>query len=69
MIFLFIGSFTVLLISLGLFWNQAIFVDEYGLSPVDVTGGEFWLTMDWLRIFLLCVLTIVTGFSIRKKTK
>lgn len=60
----FLLSFFSLLISLRLFWNLGIFVDEYGLSSDIVNGGEFWLTMDWLRLLLLLLLCIVSGFSI-----
>lgn len=63
-IVIFVVSFVTLLISLKLFWNTAIFVDEYGLSLDIVNGGDFWLTMDWLRIFLLFILCSVSGISI-----
>ena len=53
-----------LIISLKLFWNLGIFVDEYGLSPDIVDGGDFWLTMDWLRLLLLLLLCVVSGISI-----
>lgn len=58
---LFLLSFVSLLISLKLFWNLGIFVDEHNLSPDVVNGGDFWLMMDWLRLLLLLVLCIVTG--------
>ncbi|MBD7984300.1 hypothetical protein H9649_06900 [Sporosarcina sp. Sa2YVA2] len=67
MIMLFIISFASLLISLKLFWNFGIFVDEYNLSPAIVNGGDFWLTMDWMRLLLLFVLSMITGFGIFKK--
>lgn len=67
MITLFIISFVSLLISLKLFWNMGIFVDEYNLSPSIVNGGDFWLTMDWMRLLLLFVICIITGFGIFKK--
>lgn len=60
----FLLSFFSLLISLRLFWNLGIFVDEYGLSPDIVNGGEFWLTMDWLRLLLLFLLCVVSAISI-----
>ena len=63
-ILVFILSFFSLLISLKLFWNLGIFVDEYGLSPDLVNGGDFWLTMDWLRLLLLLLVCIVSGISI-----
>ncbi|MGG4264261.1 hypothetical protein [Peribacillus simplex] len=45
----FLLSLSSLLISLKLFWNLGIFVDEYGLNADIVNGGDLLLTMDWLR--------------------
>lgn len=61
---IFILSFTALIISLKLFWNTAIYVDEYGADPVAVYGGEFWLYMAWLRLPLLAIVTIISGFKL-----
>ncbi|MGG4554572.1 hypothetical protein [Paenibacillus humicus] len=57
-------SFLSLIISLKLFWNMGIFVDEYGLSPSAVNGGDFWLLMDWLRLLLLFLLCIISGVNL-----
>ncbi|GIP56716.1 hypothetical protein [Paenibacillus woosongensis] len=57
-------SFLSLIISLKLFWNMGIFVDEYGLSPSAVNGGDFWLLMDWLRLLLLFLLCIIFGVNL-----
>lgn len=65
----FILSLFSLLISLKLFWNLGVFVDEYGLSPDVVDGGDFWLAMDWLRLFILFLLCVISGFSILKNRK
>ncbi|MFJ7825653.1 hypothetical protein [Psychrobacillus sp. NPDC096623] len=63
-IVLFLLSLSSLLISVRLFWNLSIFVDEYGLSTDIVNGGGFWLSMDWLRLLLLLLLCVVSGISI-----
>jgi hypothetical protein len=63
-IIVFLLSLFSLLISLKLFWNLGIFVDESGLSPDIVNGGNFWLAMDWLRLLLLLLLCVVSGISI-----
>lgn len=66
---IFLLSLVSLLISLKLFWNKAVFVDEYNISPDIVNGGDFWLTMDWLRLlflFLLCVVSVVNIFGEEK---
>ncbi|GAA0133965.1 hypothetical protein YSY43_08050 [Paenibacillus sp. YSY-4.3] len=61
---LFSLSFLSLIISLKLFWNMGIFVDEYGLSFSIVNGGDFWLLMDWLRLLLLFLLCIISGVKL-----
>lgn len=63
-IVIFVISFISLFISLKLFYNLAIFSDEFGTSPSVVNGSDFWLMMDWLRMFLLFVLCLVSGISI-----
>ncbi|MGG0175147.1 hypothetical protein [Gottfriedia acidiceleris] len=60
----FLLSLFSLLISLKLFLNLGIFVDESGLSPNIVNGGVLWLTMDWLRLLLLLLLCVVSGINI-----
>lgn len=62
----FVLSLLLLFISLKLFWNTGIFIDEYNLSPDIVNGGEFWLSMDWLRLLLLFLLCIVSGINMFK---
>lgn len=61
---IFVLSFIALIISLKLFWNIAIYVDEYGTDPVAVYGGEFWLYMAWLRMPLLAIVSIVSGIKL-----
>lgn len=63
----FLLSLFSFLISLKLFWSLGVFVDEKGLSPDVVNGGDFWLAMDWLRLFLLFLLCVVSGISLFKK--
>lgn len=61
---IFIFSGIALLISLRLFCNMGIYVDEYNTSPTAVCGGEFWLYMDWLRLVLLAIVTMVSGIKV-----
>ena len=56
---LFILSSISLIISVKLFWNMGIYVDEYNTSPNIVYGSDFWLLMSWLRLFILGVLTLI----------
>lgn len=62
----FLISFISLLISLKLFWNMAIYADEYNSSAIIIHGGNFWLLMDWLRLlllFLLCIISVINIFK------
>lgn len=63
---IFILSTIALIISVKLFWNMGIYVDEYGTSANIVSGGEFWLLMDWLRLFILLVLSIFSFVKLFK---
>ena len=64
---LFAVSLLTLLISLKLFWNMGVYVDEAGTSPDKVCGGEFWLYMDWLRLLLLIGASALTFRNIFEK--
>ncbi|MFD3258151.1 hypothetical protein ACE3MQ_06040 [Paenibacillus lentus] len=68
-ILIFALSFLSLIISLKLFWNLGIFVDEYNISPDIVSGGKFWLLMDWLRLLLLFLLCVISAVNIFKGYK
>ena len=63
-VLLFIISLVCFIISINLFWNHAIFVDEFNTNMELVSGGKFWNTMDWLRLGLSGLLTILTGVNI-----
>lgn len=64
---IFILNVICLLISLKLFWNIAIYVDEFNTSPDVVLGGSLWLTMDWIRLGALILLCILSGIRLLKK--
>lgn len=66
-IIIFIGSLLALIISLKLFWNMGVFVDEFNTSPDVVCGGDFWLYMDWLRLFILAIITVASGINLLKE--
>ncbi|MBP3475106.1 MAG: hypothetical protein J6K48_02135 [Lachnospiraceae bacterium] len=68
-VIIFIGSLLALIISVKLFWNMGIFVDEFNTSPDVVCGGNFWSYMDWLRLFVLAIITIVSGINLFKNSK
>jgi uncharacterized membrane protein len=64
---IFVLSLICLVISAKLFINMAIFTDEFNTSPDIVCGGDFWLSMDWLRLALLFVISIVSGIKLFEK--
>ena len=66
-IIVFAMSFLTFLISVKLFWNMGVYVDEAGTSPDKVCGSDFWLYMDWLRLLLLLTISAITLKSIFEK--
>lgn len=64
---IFILSFISLVISLILFWNIAVYVDDFGADPVAVYGSDFWLYMAWLRLLLLSIITLISGIKLFSK--
>ena len=63
---IFVLSLVCLIISVKLFFNLAIYVDEFNTSPDVVLGGEFWLSMNWLRLVLSGIICILSGISLFK---
>ena len=43
-----------------LFYNLGIFVDEFNTSPSVVYGGDLWLYGEWLILFALAVLLVIS---------
>lgn len=61
-----------LVISVGLFWNAAIFADEHNTSIGDMCGGTAWLYADWGRLFLSAaavVLSLILYFTVKDSEK
>ena len=63
-IIIFILSSISLIISLKLFWNLGVYVDEKGTSPDGVLGGDFWLYMNWIKLVCLFVISILSFINI-----
>ena len=70
-LFIFICSVLALLISLKLFWNIAVYADDFAsypyASPQAIYGGNFWLYMSWLRLALLSTVAVLSGIKLFKK--
>lgn len=68
MIIFILGIFS-LIISLKLFWNLGIYVDEFNTSPSIVLGGDFWSVKNWIELFCLILICILSGISLFKNQK
>lgn len=66
-IIIFILSITSLIISLVLFYNMAIFCDEFNTTPAVVCGGEAELLADWGRLFFLALICLLSFINLFKK--
>lgn len=64
---IFILSLFCLLISLKLFWNMGVYVDEFNTSPDVVLGGDLWLIMDWVRLGVSALICVISGVNLFKK--
>lgn len=52
------------LISIKIFKQIGICLDEYNLSPQNVYGSNFLLIADWLRLLFLLILIILSIYNI-----
>ncbi|MHC1747312.1 MAG: hypothetical protein AB9856_02855 [Cellulosilyticaceae bacterium] len=64
---IFILSIVCLAISMKLFWNMGVFVDEFNTSADVVAGGGLWLCMDWLRLGFTALLCVLAGINLFQK--
>jgi len=64
---IFIFSTISLLISIKLFWNMGGYIDEYGVSADIISGGNFWASMDLLRVIILGALFIISLLRLFKQ--
>lgn len=65
----FLLSIACFIISVDVFYNQAIFVDEHNFSMGEIFGGNFNLYMVWIRLFLQAVLCVLSGIRMFFKKK
>lgn len=64
---IFILSGICLIISMRLFYNIAIYVDDFNTTPSVVLGGDFWLMMNWLKLGALALICVLSGINLLKK--
>lgn len=66
---IFILSSICLIISIKLFWNIAVYADEFNTSPDRILGGNLWLLADWLRLVLSGLISILAGINLFRNQK
>ncbi|MBU3106114.1 hypothetical protein [Clostridium gasigenes] len=66
---IFVLSIICLIISVNLFWNMGIYVDEFNTSPSIILGGDFWNYMNWLKLAFTAVISILSGISLFSNNK
>ena len=66
---IFLLSIISLIISLKLFWNMGIYVDEFNTSADVVLGGNLWLYMDWLRLGFSALICLLSGINLFAENK
>ncbi len=60
---IFILSIIALIISLILFSNIGVFVDEYNTNPDIVYGGELYNYFAWARLLILFTLSLISFYQ------
>lgn len=66
-LFIFVLSFISLVICLKLFWNIAIYVDDFAADIEEIFGSEFWLYTAWLQLPILAIITFISGIKLFRK--
>ena len=68
-IIIFVLSLFSLIVSIKLFYNLGIYVDEVNISPDVVLGGDLWLIMNWLRLGASAVICLLSGINLIKNNR
>ena len=66
----FVLSVICLIITALSFYNMGILVEEFNTSPDVVYGGTLWLYLNWGKLALLVVISVLSGinlFTIKNK--
>ena len=63
------GRLFSLIVSIKLFYNLGIYVDEVNISPDVVLGGELWLIMNWLRLVASTLICLLSGINFIKNNR
>lgn len=64
---IFLLSVISLVISMVLFYNLAIYCDEYNASPAMIYGGNWGLLLEWGNLIILFFICLLAGFRLFRK--
>lgn len=64
---IFLLSVISLVISMVLFYNLAIYCDEYNASPEMIYGGNWRLLLEWGNLIILFFICLLAGFRLFRK--
>ena len=61
---IFILSLIGTIISFQLFYNVAVFADEFATSTINILGGELENILSWVQLLLTTMVTVLSGVHI-----
>lgn len=64
---IFLLSVISLVISMVLFYNLAIYCDEYNASPAMIYGGNWGLLLEWGNLIILFFICLLAGLRLFRK--
>ena len=60
-------SMICLIISIKIFYNLGVYVDEYNTSPSVVFGGDMWVYTQWISLGINAIICVLSGIGLIKK--
>jgi hypothetical protein len=48
---------------------MGFYVDEFNTNPATVLGGELWNNMNWLRLFFIALISVLSGIKLFSNKK
>lgn len=61
---IFVLSLLCSIISFQLFYNIAVFADEFATSPISIYGGELENLTSWIQLLFTTLVTILSGIHL-----
>lgn len=66
-VLMFLLSLVVLIISMRLFYNLAVYCDEYNASPDLIYGGNWGVILEWVKLIILFLMCVLSGIRLFHK--